>query len=134
MIFIKQKPDDLGALASTLCLLHCIATPFLFLAQSCAIHCSEDAPVWWRLIDYFFLVVSFFAVYRSTQTTSSAWMKPALWASWGVLFFVIINEKMAWFPIPEYGIYMPALALIVLHLYNRTYCQCNSNTCCTHET
>ncbi|EAR12961.1 hypothetical protein PI23P_10045 [Polaribacter irgensii 23-P] len=78
MILIKYKPDSLGAIASTLCLLHCIAAPFIFIVQSCSMVCCDSAPVMWSFIDYFFLVVSFFAVYRSTQTTSSYWIKPFL--------------------------------------------------------
>ncbi|MEP1489164.1 MAG: MerC domain-containing protein [Algibacter sp.] len=133
MILTNQKPDNIGAVASTLCLIHCIATPFIFIVQSCAITCCSETPTWWQFIDYFFLIISFFAIYRSTQTTSKKWMKPSLWLSWFLLLFVIINEKTAWFPLPEYVIYFPALALIILHLYNKKYCQCNLNKCCTNE-
>ncbi|QDO94895.1 MerC domain-containing protein [Formosa sediminum] len=133
MIILKQKPDELGALVSTLCLIHCVATPFIFIVQSCAITACNETPIWWGVIDYFFLIISFFAIYRSAQTTTSTWIKPAFWCSWCVLFFVIINEKTTWFLIPENTIYIPALALIGLHLYNRKYCQCNTDKCCTHE-
>lgn len=133
MIVLKQKTDLIGAIASTLCLAHCIATPFIFIAQSCSIVCCDSAPGWWGAIDYFFLVVSFFAVYRSTQTTSSNLIKPFLWLSWSVLFIIIMNEKIAWFPLGEQAIYFPALTLIVLHLYNKKYCQCNTTNCCTNE-
>jgi len=133
MIFTKQKSDELGAMASGLCLMHCVATPFIFLVQSCTVTGCSEAPIWWRFIDYLFLIISFFAIYRTTQTTSSTWMKPALWGSWGLLCFIILNEKMSWFSIPEYAIYIPAMGLIALHLYNRKYCQCNTDKCCTHE-
>ncbi|MGY0392210.1 MerC domain-containing protein [Bizionia sp. KMM 8389] len=133
MIFTKQKSDELGVMASGLCLIHCVATPFLFIVQSCSLSGCTDTPVWWRLIDYVFLVISFFAIYQTTQNTSSNWIKPALWWSWGVLFFIIVNEHLAWFSIPEYAIYIPAIALITLHLYNKKYCQCDTNKCCTHE-
>ena len=133
MIVLKQKTDLIGAIASTLCLAHCIATPFIFIAQSCSIVCCDSAPGWWGAIDYFFLVVSFFAIYRSTQTTSSNLIKPFLWLSWSVLFIIIMNEKRAWFPLGEQAIYFPALTLTVLHLYNKKYCQCNTTNCCTNE-
>ena len=133
MIVLKQKTDLIGAIASTLCLTHCIATPFIFIAQSCSIVCCDSTPVWWGALDYFFLVVSFFAVYRSTQTTSSNLIKPFLWLSWSVLFIIIMNEKTTWFSLSEQAIYFPALALIALHLYNKKYCQCNNNKCCTNE-
>jgi hypothetical protein len=133
MILIKQKTDIIGAIASSLCLIHCIATPFIFIAQSCSMVCCDSALVWWRFIDYFFLVISFFAVYRSTQTTTSYWVKPSLWLSWSVLFIIIMNEKITLFPLSEQAIYFPALALIVMHLYNKKYCQCTTTKCCTHE-
>jgi len=133
MIFTKPKSDELGAMASALCLIHCVATPFLFVVQSCSMASCNETPIWWGFIDSFFLVISFFAIYRSTKTSASAWIRSALWASWGLLLFIIVNEKTAWFTIPEYWIYIPAVALIVLHLYNRKYCQCNANKCCTNE-
>jgi hypothetical protein len=133
MILIKQRTDLTGAIASTMCLIHCIATPFIFIAQSSSMICCASVPVWWRSIDYFFLVISFFAVYRSTQTTASYWMKPFLWLSWSVLFIIIMNEKITWFPLNEQAIYFPAFALIGLHLYNKKYCPCNTTKCCTNE-
>ena len=122
MIVLKHQSDTIGALASTFCLVHCIATPFIFIAQSTALNCCEGAPVWWRFMDYFFLVISFIAVYKSTQNTFKSWVKPALWGSWFFLFAIIMNEKMAWFALNEKLIYFPAIALISLHLYNKRYC------------
>lgn len=133
MVFTKQKLDELGAVASGLCLIHCVATLFLFIVQSCSVGGCIETPVWWKFIYYIFLVISFFAIYRSTQTTASKWIKPALCMSWGLLCLIIINEKIAWFSIPEYGIYIPAIALITLHSDNRKYYHCNTNKCCTHE-
>jgi len=133
MILIKQKPDTLGTLASSLCLVHCLATPFIFISQSSMAICCEATPTWWSFIDYFFLAISFFAIYWSTQTTSINWIKPLLWLSWVALGIVILNEKFSWFPLAEIAIYGPALALILLHLYNKKYCKCSTDTCCTHE-
>lgn len=133
MIITNQKSDSIGAIASGLCLLHCIATPFIFIVQSCSLTCCSDTPTWWAFIDYFFLIISFFAIYHSTKTTTSKWIKPALWISWAVLFFIIVNEKMRWLPLHENLIYIPALTLIALHIYNKKYCQCNVNTCCANE-
>lgn len=133
MILIKQKSDLIGTCTSFLCLVHCIATPFLFLAQTGSAVFSGGAPSWWRFLDYFFLVVSFAAIYRSTTTTSIKWMKPLMWISWLVLFLVIINEKLELFHLAEAAIYVPAFALIALHLYNRKYCECNTDTCCANE-
>lgn len=133
MILIKQKPDSIGVIASTLCLIHCMATPIIFIAQSCSIAHYNNVPIWWGYIDYLFLIISFFAVYRSTKTTSLKWIKPALWLSFMLLLVVVLNEKNAWFYLNESFIYVPAISLIALHLYNKKYCQCNLNKCCANE-
>ena len=130
MILAFKKPDGLGALASTLCMLHCLATPFLFIAQAGSAHCCDEAPVWWRTLDFLFLVISFVAIYRSTQTTTSGLIKPGLWISWLVLSFIIINEKIGWFHLPELLTYLSAATLVILHLYNLNYCQCETEDCC----
>ena len=133
MILTNQKSDNIGAIASTLCLIHCIATPVIFIAQSCSISCASGSPVWWRSIDYFFLTISFFSVYYSTQKTSKNWIKPALWLSFICLFIVVINEKISLFYMNDNFIYIPAVSLIILHLYNRKYCKCDTNKCCSNE-
>ncbi len=126
------KPDTLGALASTLCMIHCFATPLLFIAQTCTVAC-ESAPSWWRNLDYLFLVISFFAVYQSAKNTSRNLMKPALWISWIVLFLVIMNEKLNVFIISETITYISAFTLVTLHLYNLNYCKCKTDNCCTNH-
>ena len=133
MIFTKKKSDTLGALSSSLCLIHCIVTPFIFIVQSCSVTCCSSTPNWWQFIDYFFLVISFFSIYHATKTTTSKWIKPSLWISWVFLFIIIVNEKLVWFPLNKNFIYVPALTLIVLHLYNQKYYQCNTAKCNTNE-
>ncbi|MEC8536173.1 MAG: MerC domain-containing protein, partial [Bacteroidota bacterium] len=91
---ITLKPDILGAIASTLCIVHCLATPLLFITHVYDSFVSETVPFWWKNLDYLFLIVSFTAIYRSTQTTSKKFMKYALWAGWAILFSLILNEKM----------------------------------------
>lgn len=133
MISIKQKSDVFGAAASGLCLIHCIATPFLFLAQVHAACCPAEVPTLWKSLDYIFLAISFIAIYWSTKTTSKDWVKFALWISWGILTFVLINEKVRWIFLPEYIIYLPALSLVFFHYYNLKYCKCNEDTCCANH-
>ena len=123
MILVNQKPDNVGAIASTLCLLHCISTPLIFIAQAGSLNCCSAPPTWWKLIDILFVIISFFAIYNSTRTSSSKLMKASLWFFWFLLFFIILNEKIAWLPINENFIYFPALALTVLHLYNKKHYQ-----------
>ena len=87
---IDNRSDIVGAVASSLCFIHCLATPFIFVAQSCSTTCCESSPIWWSGIDYLFLTISFFAVYWSVQTTSKGWMKYALCISWVFLLLIIV--------------------------------------------
>lgn len=128
---LKQKSDLIGAIASFTCMIHCIATPFLFIASACSKSCCSAAPKWWIWIDFIFLFISFFAVYRSTKTTSKQWIKPTLWTAWAALFLSILLEQSALLDFSEYFKYTAALSLICFHLYNLKYCQCESNKCCS---
>ena len=78
MKLILQKPDRLGILASTLCLIHCVASPFLFIAQTCSTTCCKATPIWWKTIDYLFSIISFFAIRRSTQVSLNKSIKLGL--------------------------------------------------------
>ena len=126
------KTDKFGIIASILCMIHCIATPFLFLAKSCSASCCESSPAWWTSIDYLFLLISFFAIYKSSMNTSKTWVKYAMWISWIFLFAILSNETFHFFPLFEYAIYFPAMMLVIFHTYNLKYCQCNTETCCTN--
>jgi len=133
VILIKQKSDYLGSFASGLCLIHCIATPFLFITQAGAVTCCDSPPTWWRFMDYFFITLAFFAIFWSTKTTTINWMKPIMWFSWLMLLMVILNEKFELFPLAEAVTYVPAFALIILHFYNNKHCKCSTDKCCVNE-
>lgn len=132
MRLIIQKSNGIGAIASSICLVHCLATPFLFVVQACTASCCESTPIWWQWIDYLFLFVAFFAVYHSARTTTHKLIGIGLWISWSVLLFIVLNEKTQWITLPRYSIYFPALSLIVLHIYNRKFCHCNTYQCCAN--
>ena len=127
------KPDKIGVIASSLCLVHCIITPFIFIAKSCSASCCDTSPVWWQWIDYIFLVISFFAVYQSTKTTSKKIMKRLLWISWSIFFISIVNERLNLFLAPQMLMNYAAITLVVLHLYNLNYCQCQTDKCCLNN-
>lgn len=116
--------DKCGVLSSALCILHCLATPFLFVLNTCSDHCHDQVPVWWGEFDYLFLGVSFLAIWYSTQETSSQMIKPLFWLGWVVLAFAILNEKLHLLEIPHFFIYIPTVYLIFIHIYNLKFCQC----------
>jgi hypothetical protein len=128
--FKLVNPDFFGAAASSLCLVHCMATPFLFVAKACSATCCNDTPVWWQAIDYLFIVVSFVAIFYSTRNTLVNWVKYGLWGFWGVLVLTVLNETLEFGLVPEWFIYIPAFAIIALHMYNLKYCKCDEEVCC----
>jgi hypothetical protein len=132
MILKKQylSSDSIGAVASGLCIIHCIATPLLFIAQTCSATCCDASPTWWQWLDYAFLAVSFFAVWQTSKTSSKNWVANALWISWVLLLITILNEKLKLITLPETTIYLPALALVALHFYNLKYWRCKDDGCC----
>ena len=130
MSSIFLKPDTIGSLASSLCLIHCIVTPFIFITQACTMSCCADAPIWWQSIDYIFLIISFFAIYRSTQTSTKLEIKTALWLTWIVFFILILNKQIQIFYISNNFTYASGILLAILHLYNLKYCQCSDKDCC----
>ena len=122
---LSAKSDLIGASVSALCLVHCVATPLLFVAQTGLMGHGETHPEWWGILDYVFLFISFLAIWWTSKTTTKSWMRIALWTSWSALLFFVLNEGLSFMPLPEEVIYLPALALIFFHLYNRKYCQCS---------
>ena len=128
-----NNSDSIGVLASILCLIHCLATPFIFVVQSCAAICCASSPSWWVLFDYLFLTISFFAILKSTKTTQSNFIKYALWSFWLLLLCLIVNESIGVLLISKNALYLVAVLLSSLHIYNLKYCQCNDNKCCLNN-
>ncbi|UZO79144.1 MerC domain-containing protein [Aquimarina sp. ERC-38] len=136
MIAIIKKtkyPNLLGVTASGLCLIHCLITPLFFSLQASTFGLRKEHLLWWQLLDLVFLVISLIAIIVSTTQTSKSWIKYALWSSWIILAGIILNEKFGILEIKEVVIYVPSIALILLHFYNRKYCQCTGTDCCTNS-
>ena len=131
---IILKPDAIGSLASALCLIHCVATPFIFITQACTISCCPEAPIWWQAIDYIFIIISFFAILRSTQTSSNKTIKILLWSTWFIFFVSILNKTIQLLSLNINFIYVIGTILALLHVYNLNYCQCKDENCCVNKT
>ncbi|MGY5351303.1 MerC domain-containing protein [Wenyingzhuangia sp. IMCC45533] len=127
---ILQKPDTLGAIASSLCVIHCLATPLLFIAHTCGVHQCESSPLWWKNLDYLFLMISFVAIIHSVKNTSKKIMKITLWMNWIVLTLLIVSEQFQLLTLPEIATYVAAISLSLFHLINIKYCQCKADKCC----
>jgi len=129
--YLNIKSDIIGIAASTLCFLHCLATPLLFVNHITVSSIESIYPLWWGTLDMIFLLISFFAVYWSTLNTSKTWIKYAFWFSWLLLSLIIMVEKLELWHLSEMAIYPPTIGLIMLHFYNRRYyCSCEEKNCC----
>ena len=126
-----NNSDHLGVISGGLCMLHCFATPILFLSQATVI--SHDIPLLWTGLNYLFLIVSFFAVYQSAQNSSNSTIKYFLFIAWTLLTGLILNEGFKIFHIEEFYTYLSATTLCGLHIYNLKYCTCKDDNCCTHK-
>ena len=126
--------DNVGIIASILCAIHCIATPFLFIAKACSTAaCCTDTPIWWQMIDYLFLGVSFLAIFFISKNLTIKWLKLSFWASWIVLLITIVNHSIHIIDLPKNFIYIPSLVIIILHFYNLRFCTCQDEQCCARD-
>lgn len=125
------KIDYIGVSASFLCLLHCLASPLVFIAKASSVHYDDITPLWWISLDYVFLSISLYAVFQISKTQNNSWVLSFLWGSWIALMLMILNEKVAFIELPEELIYFPSVSLMLLHLYNLKYCTCKKDECCT---
>lgn len=126
-----NNSDHLGVIASGLCMLHCLATPILFLSQASL--AAHEVPVLWSMLNHIFLIVSFFAVYRSAKNSSNLYVKVFLFIAWVCLAGLILNEEFEIFSAAEAYTYLSAISLCALHIYNLNYCTCKDDGCCTHK-
>ena len=131
MKYTLKHADTIGAINSSLCVAHCFATPFLFLtqAQTSLVELSS-VPLWWQLLNYVFIIVSFFAIKRTVKNSSNELVKSLLWASWVFLSALILNEEFEIMHMPELLTYFAGITLASLHIYNLKYCQCEDENCC----
>ena len=54
-------------------------------------------------------------------------MPYALYVSWGLLAAYIIGEKFHLIHLAHEWMFLPALGLVFLHLYNRRHCNCEDD-------
>ncbi|MFL2581561.1 MAG: MerC domain-containing protein [Flavobacteriales bacterium] len=124
-----DNSDYFGILASGLCLIHCFATPFIFIVRICSAACCAETPIWWKTIDYLFVIISLFAVRQAFKASDNKLIKSGFIISWVALLILILNESFLIFDIFKNAVFIPAFALILLHIYNINSSKCEK-TCC----
>ena len=122
---IKKYNDDIGYISSTLCLIHCLLTPFFFAIQCCSF---ESNLTWWGSLDWVFITISFFAVQQTIKTSTIKFVRYSLGFIW---FFLIIGTvlKTLGVCIPAYMTNTLAFLLAIIHIYNKKYCKCSTGCC-----
>jgi predicted membrane protein len=106
-------------LSSSICLVHCLATPVLV---------TLGAGFFaWPGIKYLFLVISFFSVYYATRESKHTRIAAFLWICfWGFLFSSLFHEGREWL---HYLNYFFSLLIITGHLLHLRRCRkCNHPT------
>ena len=94
MALTKNLSDKVGVFASITCMVHCAITPLIFIV--CSQSCCSQAPLWWRSLDYIFLVITFIAIIQTNKEQTLKIIKGLFWFSWALTFF-IINESVMLF-------------------------------------
>lgn len=109
----KSKSDWLGIASASLCVVHCLFTPFLmFIASNFS---------WWHEMSYLFLLISFFAAYDASKDSDSNTVIGIIWSSFTLLTTCIIFED-EYRHLHEIS-YLASLGLIIGHIYNIRYCK-----------
>ena len=130
MRLIIKYSDYVGASASGLCLIHCIATPILFLSQASLISIGNEMLFLWQSLNFLFLAISFIAIYYSVQNSSNLYVKILFFLNWLILSTLILIELFEILSIAEFYTYIAAISLSILHIYNLNYCRCEDDSCC----
>ncbi|MGB0601851.1 MAG: MerC domain-containing protein [Flavobacteriaceae bacterium] len=131
MRLTTKNSDYLGAISGVLCIIHCIITPLLFLIN--AELATKQTLLTLQVTGYVFLIISFFAVYKSALNTTNNIVKVLFFVFWSFLLFLILNESFGVFRIAETFTFISAFSLSALHIYNLKYCQCKDENCCVSD-
>ena len=108
-----NKADLIGILSSSICLLHCLATPLLIAFGAGFI----TNP----FFKYLFLIISFVSIFKATENITSKKISLLLWISfWGFLFSTLFQEEYEWL---HYSGYLFAILIIIGHILNIRHCR-----------
>lgn len=108
-----NKADLIGILSSSICLVHCVATPLLIAFGAGFI----TNP----FFKYLFLILSFVSIFKATENITSKKISLLLWISfWGFLFSTLFQEEYEWL---HYSGYLFAILIIIGHILNIKHCR-----------
>jgi hypothetical protein len=114
----RSFSDFVGIFSSSVCIVHCVATPLLI-----TIGANFLTYSW---LKYVFIIIAFLAIYKATIESSFFKITLLLWASFWVLLFSLFFEKV--YPVFKYSGSISSLVIIAGHVLNIRYCKkCSEN-------
>ena len=110
--------DLLGFVASAGCLIHCHLNTVLFLFGA---YLQDSMPNYWSHLDYPFLLLSFMAVWKSSNATLNKLIQIGFWIPFTMLAIGILFEDD--FAYCETLATVGSILLSVVHLLNLRFCK-----------
>lgn len=111
-----NKADIIGILSSSICIVHCVATPLL-IAYGIGFMTNPK-------FKYLFLIISFVSIFKASENVKHPQIALLLWFSFlGFLFSNLFHEEFHWL---DYFEYFFAGLIITGHILNIKHCkQCS---------
>lgn len=107
--------DIVGIITSSICIVHCILTPFIVVLFPYIIKENYEA------LNYFFLVIGFISMFLSVKSTKFNLVKYLLIYFWIQLCLsILLEEKSIVF---SFLMYFSSFGLIISHVINLKYCK-----------
>lgn len=108
-----NNADIIGILSSSICLIHCLATPLLIAFGVGFINNLG--------FKYLFLIISFLSVYKATEKINNTKIALLLYISfWGFLLSSLFEED---YDFLHYAEYIFAILIIIGHFINIKHCK-----------
>ncbi len=122
----QSAVDLFGAVISSLCLIHCIITPIIFVAkpvlETTGLRGEHGHTSWWGALDFVFLILSFLAVWYSAHHTPFGKIASLLWFFWVVFALGLVLEFIA-IPQSKWFLYIGSISLAITHFINYQLCK-----------
>ncbi len=110
---LPSKPDLIGVIAASLCIVHCFFTPLLLVIFS--------ALGWFHTISYIFLFISFVSAFEATKHSKNLKILAIIWGSFVLFATAILFEDD--FEFLHTLSYVASFGLIIGHILNIRYCK-----------
>ena len=107
----KNSSDFVGIISSSICAVHCIATPMLI-----AIGANFLSSSWLKFV---FVIIAFLAIYRATIHSPFLKISLMLWVSFWIFLFSLFLEKT--YPMLEYSGLIASAGIVTGHVMNIRY-------------